>query len=197
MLDPHIRLAALLFGMLSVAVPAVAQSIETPESEAVYRAVLADTRCSGTVGIRGSIPMLRRETVNVAATPWALEEARLRERIPGLSSSLAARFIQAQEVTTISTETARALGATTIAQSDVDALASKNGADFWDALFRTYPSAAALVDLSGVTFNESLTEALVYCAYGVSGIGGEGSIVFLQRAGIVWAPAHWLRVWIS
>jgi hypothetical protein len=143
--------------------------------------------------------MIKREIVNAADALWARDEARLQELIPGLSSALVGRFTQSHEATTVAVETARAIGATTIGQIDLDELASRiTGAnDFWNALFGAYPSASALVELSRVAFNESMTEALVYCGYHVSPIGGEGSIIFLRRAESVWVAARWLQVWIS
>jgi hypothetical protein len=121
--------------------------------------------------------------------------------MPGLGSSLVASFAQSHEAMTIGAETARALGATLITQSEFDEVASRyqgsDGYKFWDELFRIYPSASALVELSRVTFNESVTEALVYCEYSVSPIGAEGSIVWLRRAGTDWEPVRWLQVWIS
>ena len=60
------------------------------------------------------------------------------------------------------------------------------------------PSTSALVELSRVAFNEQVTEALAYCGYTVSPIGGEGSLVRLRRteAG-AWVVVAWHRVWMS
>jgi hypothetical protein len=59
-------------------------------------------------------------------------------------------------------------------------------------------STSALVELSPVAFNEQATEALAYCGYTVSPIGGEGSLVRLRRteAG-TWVVVAWHQVWIS
>ena len=96
-------------------------------------------------------------------TPGALLE-RVRDLGPGLSSSVLSEFVKAQGSGVVNDEAAQDLGATTIAQDLIDELASKykDSFEFWDALFRTIPSASALVELSPVAFNEQATEALAY-----------------------------------
>ena len=148
--------------------------------------------------------MIRRELVNPAEALGAQAPEKLVERLgdlmPGVSSSLLAEFANAQGAGVVNDDVAAALRATTIAGSVIDELSSKHTDpfEFWDALFRMIPSASALVELSPVAFNEQATEALAYCGYTVSPIGGEGSLVRLRRteAG-TWVVVAWHQVWIS
>jgi len=167
--------------------------------------ILADRRCSGVAGIRGSVPMIRREVINPVEAFWAQAPAspladRVREMLPGVSSSLLNEFANARGAIVLNDETARVLGATAIATSEVAELFERYEDPFaaWDALFRTFPTASALVELSPVSFNESETEALVYCGHTVSPIGGQGSVVFLRRTETAtWIAVAWRQVWIS
>jgi len=192
--------AALALTMLQ---SVVGQSV-SPPSQAVYATILADRRCNG-AGLRGTVPMIRRELVNPAEAFWAQAPEKplvesVRDIMPDVSSSLLAEFANTQGARVVDDDVAAALRATTIAASVVDELSSKysDPVEFWDALFRMIPSASALVELSTVAFNEEATEALAYCGYTVSPIGGEGSLVRLRRtqAG-PWVVVAWRPVWIS
>jgi hypothetical protein len=84
---------------------------------------------------------------------------------------------------------AKALGAITFAQTDVEALAANT--DYWAVFFRRFPSASAQVRLSPVAFDVVAREALVYCEDSVS------PIVHLRQTNGMWTALAWHRVWIS
>ena len=188
---------------LTMLLNVVNQSV-SPASQDVYAAMLADRRCSG-AGLRGTIPMIRRELANPTEAVWAqAPEKPLAERVsdlvPGVNSSLLVEFASMRREAVMNDDVATALRATTIAGSVVDELSSQytDPFEFWDALFRINPSTSALVELSPVAFSEQATEALAYCGYTLSPVGGEGSLVWLRRteAG-TWVAVAWHRVWIS
>ena len=90
---------------------------------------------------------------------------------------------------------ARALSAETISRSEVDALAKQEW--FWDAFFRKFPSAAALVELSAVAFDAPAGEALVYCGSLTNALAGHGFLVLLKRTEAGWVPVSWQPLWES
>ena len=194
--QPLILVALLLAGVqVSAAQP---QSMR--DSESVYQAILADARCSGrgVAGVRGSVPVIVRELVSPARESWwtpgpgrptFADRARTFLLSP-LVDALGA--VRSDEI--LSESMAKALGAITIAQTDVEAWAENT--DYWAAFFRKFPSASAQIRLSPVAFDVAAREALVYCGSSLSPFCCEGSIVHLRQTNGVWTAFTWHRVWI-
>lgn len=180
-----------------------AQSLSTRESEStsVYRAILADVRCSGRGLLRSSesVPVIHRELVSPVRELWWTSTGPMRSFADRARTSLPSRLVDAfsglrsDEILTESM--AKALGAITIAQTDVDALAANT--DYWAAFFTRFPSASARVRLSPVAFDVATREALVYCGSSISSICCEGSIVHLRLTNGMWTTLAWHQVWIS
>jgi len=160
------------------------------ESEDVYRTVLADARCSGrgTPVSRGSIPVIHRELSVEPSFVTPLRGVLPTSLVDALSRARDDRPI-------LDDSTAQRLNVITIEPTDVEALTKAT--DYWAAFFNKFPSASAQVRLSPVAFDGEAREALVYCEYSVSPIGGEGFIVHLRQTSGTWTALAWHRIWIS
>jgi hypothetical protein len=178
-----------------------AQPASTGDVTNVYRAILADKECSGRghAGSRGSVPVIRRELESLAGSPWWSSGGSARTFADQARNFLPPRLVEelsgTDGETTLSLATAKALGARTLSQADVDALA-KTG-DFFGAFYRRFPSASAYIQLSRVALDLSSGEALVYCSYSTNPLGGAGYIVHLRQTNGVWAPIKWHVMWVS
>lgn len=177
------------------------QSISPDQIESVYRVVLADPRCSGRGLLKSgeSVPVIHRELVSPARESWWTSTGPMPSFADRARTSLPPRLVDAfsglRSDELLTESMAKALGAVTIGQTDVEALAANT--DYWAAFFRRFPSASAQVRLSPVAFDVVAREALVYCGYSASAIGGEGSIVHLRQTNGMWTALVWHQVWIS
>jgi hypothetical protein len=168
---------------------------------AVYRAVLAEPSCNGLGRVPGHTTLVvQREADPLTDSWWRPVETDRRVALerwfPQATPQEIQTFLQTERsARLLPTDALHAPGLITVDAAILSALGP--GGDFWENFFKRYPGATGLIRLATVSVRPDQQRVFAYCGLGYGLLGGEGTLLLLDRTPTGWTVMAKQMLWES
>jgi hypothetical protein len=168
----------------------------------IYRAVLADSACSGLGRSAGRhVLMIHRTTQSLRGQWWipsGAEQAKteIPNWFPQAGPDVVIEYLRSNEhEKELAPSIFTALGVTTFDESVLQVL--EETGNFWEAFYKRYPTATGLIRLGAVAVQPATSQVLAYCGRQSAPLGGEGHLFLVSRSASGWAVTARRLLWES